>query len=121
MVGVFRFLLDVGPLPGPAHEGRCSTGQGHDPGEGDTHDGVVLAEAEVAHRFAHHHVSFNGQDHQRPQGNLTCKIVSAQLPSHLHPALSGANPRALGWAGLGHGTEAGKGPSSRTNTLREGA
>lgn len=51
-------------LPGPAEEWGGCTGQGHEPGEGDAHDGVVLPEAEVAHGLADHHVPFDSQDHQ---------------------------------------------------------
>lgn len=29
--------------------------------------------AEIAHGLADHHISFNSQDNQRPQGYLTCK------------------------------------------------
>lgn len=65
------------PLPGPANKWGSSTSQRHDPGEDHTHDGMILPEAEVAHRFADHHVALNGQDHQGPQGNFTCKAVSS--------------------------------------------
>lgn len=60
------------PLPGPAEEWGSCTGQGHDPGEGDAHDGVVLPKAKVAHGLADHDVSLDSQDHQRPEGNFTC-------------------------------------------------
>ena len=70
-----------GPLPGPADEGGCGAGQSHDPGEGDAHDGVVLPEAEVAHGLAHHHVPLDGQDHQGPQCDFTCKAAAVSQPT----------------------------------------
>ena len=69
------------PLPGPANEWGSSTGQRHDPGEDHTHDSVILPEAEVAHRLADLHVALNGQDHQGPQGDFTCKAVSSRQSS----------------------------------------
>lgn len=59
-------------LPGPAKQRRACTRQGHDPGEGNAHDGMVLPEAEVAHGLADHYVSFDSQDNQRPESNFTC-------------------------------------------------
>lgn len=44
---------------------------------------MVLPEAEVAHGFAYHHVPLDGQDHQGPQGNFTCKAVSCWSARHL--------------------------------------
>lgn len=39
---------------------------------------MVLPKAEVAHGLAYHHVPLDGQDHQGPQGNFTCKAVSCR-------------------------------------------
>lgn len=71
------------PLPGPAGQWGCSAGQCHDPREGKPHDGVVLPKAEVAHGLAYHHVPLDGQDHQGPQGNFTCKAVSCRSACYL--------------------------------------
>lgn len=59
-----------GAVPGPSEEGRGSARQSHDPREGQPDDGVLLLEAEVAHRFAHHNVALDGQDHQGPESDL---------------------------------------------------
>ena len=88
------------PLPGPTNEGGCSAGQCHDPGEGDAHYGMVLPKAEVAHGLTHHHVPLNGQDHQRPQGNFTCKAVSYQSTHHL-PGPHCPKRKRSSWMGEG--------------------
>lgn len=59
-----------GGVPRPSEEGRGGARQSHDPREGQPDDGVLLLEAEVAHRFAHHNVALDGQDHQGPESDL---------------------------------------------------
>lgn len=39
---------------------------------------MVLPKAEVAHGLADHHIPLDGQDHQGPQGDFTCKAVSCR-------------------------------------------
>lgn len=69
------------PLPGPADERGNRTSQRHDPGEGHTHNGMILPKAEVAHGLADHYVPLNSQDHQGPQGDFTCKTVGSYQSS----------------------------------------
>lgn len=95
--------------PGPAKEGRCSTGEGHYPGESDAHHGVGRGEAEISHGLADDDVAFDGQDHQGPQGNLACgreggreggRVVVVRAPLGLcFP--SWAQRRAAGMEGWG--------------------
>lgn len=66
--GALHALRDV---TGPADERRNGTGTGHDPGEGQTHDCVILPKAEVADGLADDHPPFNSQNNQRPEANLT--------------------------------------------------
>ncbi len=64
-------LHALGDVTGPAHQGWHGAGAGHDPGEDDTHDGVVLSEAEVAHGLTHDHPPLEGQHHQGPKAHFT--------------------------------------------------
>lgn len=42
---------------------------------------MILPKAEIAHGLADHYVSLNSQDHQRPQGDFTCKAVGSYQSS----------------------------------------
>lgn len=85
-------------LPGPADKGWCSAGQRHDPGEDNTHDGMVFTEAEVAHGLAHDNIALNGQHHQRPQSNFT---YSKWQLSALYPLTGLGSYRRLYRHGIG--------------------
>lgn len=60
-------------VTGPANERGDGTGTGHEPGEGQTHDCVILSEAEVADGLADDHPPFDSQNNQRPEGYLTAE------------------------------------------------
>lgn len=66
------FLL-TSKLPGPAKERGRSTSHSHDPGEKDSNCSVSASELEAAHRFADDDVPLDGQDHQWPESNFTCR------------------------------------------------
>lgn len=58
-------------VPGPAQQGRHAAGEGHDPGEAHSHDGVLLSETKRCHWLTHHNITLDSQNHQRPQRDLT--------------------------------------------------
>lgn len=58
-------------VPGPAEQRGCSAGQGHDPCECQPKDGVFLPKAKVGHRLTDHNVALDGQNHQRPESDLS--------------------------------------------------
>lgn len=79
-------------LPGPSDQWGSSTSQGHDPGENDTHNGMVLTKSEIAHGLADHYISFNGQDYQAPQSHFTCV---GDTHTHIHILLATEEKRVV--------------------------
>lgn len=64
-------LHALGDVTRPADKWGHGASGGHEPGEGKTHDGVILSKAEVADGLADDHPPLNSQNNQGPEGDLT--------------------------------------------------